>query len=63
LTFTDLKIYIAMLELLKGGEDVTIELLSKVSGLSRSSIYYRLNNLYLFKNKLKQKEQKWQKKK
>jgi len=63
LNFTDLKIYIAILELLKGGENVTVKAISDKTKLHRTSIYYRLNNLYLFKNKLKQKERKWQKKK
>ena len=61
MTRTDIKIYISILELLKGGEDVTIQSISKISKLHRSNIYYRINNLYLLKNQIK--EKKWQKKK
>ena len=54
MNLTDIKIYISILELLKGGENVTINSLSKISGISRSLIYYRLNNLYLLKQKIKE---------
>ncbi len=53
---TDLKIYGAILKLLKFGADVTPRLISEVSDVPLNTVYYKVRNYYLIENKIKQKE-------
>lgn len=53
MNLTDLRIYGAVLKLLKVGADVNINLISDVSGLSRATIYRKVGNYYLVENQIK----------
>ena len=52
MNITDLKIYHATLKLLKFGADVNVELISDISGVSKSTIYRKIRNSYLLENKI-----------
>jgi len=52
MNITDLKIYYATLKLLKFGADVNVELISDISGVSKSTIYRKIRNSYLLENKI-----------
>ena len=54
----DLRMYLAVLKLLKLGADVTPKLISDVGDIPISSVYHKIRNYYLIENKIKQKEQK-----
>ncbi len=56
MNLTDLKIYGAMLKLLRYGAEVNVELLSDVSGLSKATIYRKVRNYYLIENQIKRRE-------
>ena len=56
MNLTDLKIYGAVLKLMRYGADVNVELISDISGLSKSTIYRKIRNWYLIENKIKRKE-------
>ncbi len=56
MSLTDLKIYWAVLKLLRCGADVNVELISDVSGLSKSTIYRKIRNYYLVENQIKRRE-------
>jgi len=60
---TDMKIYVALLELLSVRADITPKILSLASDVPISTIYHKIQSRYLYKNKIKIKEKKWQKKK
>jgi len=56
MSLTDLKIYWAVLKFLRCGADVNVELISDVSGLSKSTIYRKIRNYYLVENQIKRRE-------
>jgi len=53
---TDLKIYGAVLVLLKNGADVTPKLISEVSGVPLSTIYRKINNYYIIEHKIRRED-------
>jgi len=53
---TDLKIYGAVLKLLRYGADVNVNLISDVSGLSKATVYRKVRNYYLIENQIKRGE-------
>ncbi|WP_456470658.1 hypothetical protein [Caminibacter sp.] len=53
---TDLKIYGAVLVLLKNSADVTPRLISEVSGVPLSTVYRKINNYYIIENQIKRRE-------
>ena len=63
MNYLDLKIYGAVLRLLRFRADVNVDLISEVSGVSKATIYRRIGNYYLIENEIKRKERQWQKKK
>jgi len=62
MNYLDLKIYGAVLRLLRFRADVNVDLISEVSGVSKATIYRRIGNYYLIENEIKRKERQWQKK-
>jgi predicted transcriptional regulator len=56
MNLTDLKIYGAVLKLMRYGADVNVELISDISGLSKSTVYRKIRNWYLIENKIRRKE-------
>lgn len=56
MNITDLKIYYAVLRLLKFGADVNVELISDISGVSKSTIYRKIRNSYLLENFIEREE-------
>ena len=56
MNLSDLKIYLAVLKLLRCGADVNVELISDVSGLSKSTIYRKIRNYYLIENQIERRE-------
>ena len=56
MNLTDLKIYGAVLKLLKYGADVTPKLVSEVSGVSVNTVYYKIRNYYLIENQIQRRE-------
>ena len=52
----DLKIYYAVLKLMKLGADVNVQLISEVSGVPLSTIYRKINNYYIIENQIKRRE-------
>ena len=63
MNYLDLKIYGAVLRLLRFRADVNVDLISEVSGVSKATIYRRIGNYYLIENEIKRKERQWRKKK
>ncbi len=56
MNLTDLKIYGAILKLLRVGADVNVSLISDVSGLSKATVYRKIRNYYLVENQIKRKD-------
>ena len=56
MNLTDLKIYGAVLKLLKYGADVNANLISDISGLSKTTVYRKIRNYYLIENQIQRRE-------
>jgi len=56
MNITDLKIYSAVLRLLRYGADVNPQLISDLTGLSLSTVYRKIRNYYLLENQIKRRE-------
>ena len=56
MNLTDLKIYGAVLRLLRFGADVNVDLISDISGISKSTIYRKIRNYYLIENQIQRRE-------
>lgn len=56
MNLSDLKIYLAVLKLLRCGADVNVELISDISGLSKSTIYRKIRNYYLIENQIERRK-------
>ena len=56
MNLTDLKIYGAVLKLLKYGADVNVNLISDISGLSKTTVYRKIRNYYLIENQIQRRE-------
>jgi len=56
MNLTDLKIYGAVLKLLKYGADVTPKLVSEVADVPKSTVYYKIRNYYLIENQIKRRD-------
>jgi hypothetical protein len=52
----DLRMYLAILKLLKFGADVTPKLISEIGDIPLSSVYHKIRNYYLVEIKLKEKK-------
>ena len=56
MNITDLKIYSAVLKLLRCGADVSPQLISEITGISLSTVYRKIRNYYLIENQIKRRE-------
>ena len=52
----DLKIYYAVLKLMKLGADVNVQLISEVADVPKSTVYHKIRNYYLIENQIKRRE-------
>jgi hypothetical protein len=53
---TDLKIYGAVLKLLRHGAEVNVQLIADVGDIPVSTVYHKIRNYYLIENQIKRRE-------